>query len=159
MPAQHPISYGILDQSDEVGTMTVYTGPITVATIAAYLTQWGALKNAINALVLGAPKRETLVIDSTDFAPVKPTNTMAQREFGLRVTYRGNTSGKKFSVTIPSYDGSKIAALKDEVILTGGSATPEILAFITAFQTLCKSPDNDAEGVTITSIKIVGRNS
>jgi hypothetical protein len=159
MPAQHPISYGLLDASDEVGTMTVYTGPITVATIAAYLTQWGALKNAINALALGAPKRETLVIDSTDFAPVKPTNNMAQREFGLRVTYRGNTSGKKYSVTIPSFDGSKVNAVKDEVIITGGSATPEVLAFITAFQTLCKSPDNDAEAVTVLGMKIVGRNS
>lgn len=159
MPAQHPISYGILDQSDEVGTMTVYTGPITVGTIGSYLSQWGALKTAINALVLGAPKRETLVIDSTDFAPVRPTNTMAQREFGLRVSYRGNTTGKKYSVTIPSYDGSKITALKDEVIITAPGVTSEVTAFINAFQTLCKSPDDDTEAVTVLGIKIVGRNS
>lgn len=156
---QHPITLTLLDKTAEKGSMTVFTGPITASTLAAYLSQWGALKGAIDALTVGTLNRENLVLDNTILSETLPLSNLAQREIKALVTYTGNTSGKKYQVSIPTFDLTKAVftpGAKDFISLT---QPQEVADFVSAFQTLCKTPDDDTEGVTVQSIRAVGVNS
>jgi len=151
----HLSQFTLLDFSNEKSGVTVYNGAITAVSIAGFLTNFGALRTAIEGITLGTMHQEAWIGDRELISNTLPTNAEAQREKKWLVTYTGNTSGKKFTLEIPTADLT--GRLVSGTDLANLSNT-EIAAFITAFETIARSPDNDEENVTVQTIKFVGRN-
>lgn len=159
---QNPRHMGLLsflDYSNETSHFKFDFGPITALTIAAFLTQYGALRSATDAITIGALVEDTWKGDVTRYNVAKPSDPNAQRERKFLVTYQDTTSFSKYRLEIPTASfevGSPAASVfkpnTDEVDLT----VTEIAAWITAFETLCKSPEGN--GVDVVEIRGVGRN-
>lgn len=154
---RHMGTLSLIDYSEETSHFKFDFGPITALTIAAFLTQFGALRTATQAIVLGALYEDTWKGDVTRYDVAAPSNVDAQRERKFLVTYEDTTTFTKFRLEIPTAkfttaSGSVFKPNSDDVDLTN----TEIAAWITAFETLCKSPDGN--GVNVLSIRGVGRN-
>jgi hypothetical protein len=129
---------------------------ITIGNLGDILSQWGALKTETENITLGVLAQETLVLDQTIISAAVPVSAFAQRELKIEVQYVGNTSGKKFQLEIPTPDLSALTLNNtDEIVLA--DAGP-MAAWVTAFETLAKSPDLDTEGVTVIRALVKGRN-
>jgi len=151
-----------LDETDEVGSFTVYNDAVTAVSIAGYLTQLTDFRAKVNALTLGTNLRNTWVGDADDNARELPGNNYAQRENKLRVIYQGNTSGKEFEISIPTVDLALLTFIpggKDYVQFEGAGVNAAVTQFVTAFEAIASSPEDPAEGVTIVKMQFVGRNS
>ena len=151
--------YGVLtirDYSKETSRFTVNYGAVTAVSLPGLLTDWGNLKTATQGIILGVQANETLNIDNTILSTAVPASPFAQRELKIEVSYTGDVSGKTFQVEIPTPD---LAALTlnntDEVLLADGGV---MAAFVTAFETIARSPDNDTETVTVVKALVKGRN-
>jgi len=151
--------YGVLsirDYSKELSRFTVNFAGITVGNLGDILSQWGALKTATDAIILGVEAKEQLVLDNTILSAAVPASPFAQRELKLEITYVGDTTQKVFQLEIPTPD---LAALTlnntDEVVLADGGV---MAAWVTAFETIAKSPDDDTETVTVVQALVKGRN-
>lgn len=151
----HLSEFTLLDYSNEKSRVTVYNGAITSASIAGFLTQFGALRTAIEGITLGVVQQEAWVGDRTVISNTPPPNEFAQRELKWMVTYTGDTSNKVFQVTVPTADATgNLVPGTDLADLT----TTAMAAFVTAFEAIARTPDSDLETVTIQSIRLVGRN-
>lgn len=164
MPAlggRQEIDYSYRDFTDEIGRFKVFAGEITAASIAGFLTQMGALTAATEALVLGVRAKESwgeVTIVSNDL----PASKAAQRENKLLVQYRGTTTEAPYTLTIPTIDLTKlnfVVGAKDVVLFEGDGASDEVVAWVTAFETIGRTPDSDTETVEVTGMRFVGRNS
>jgi len=155
--AQHKALYQMLDYSNEKSNTTVYVGPITALTIAAFLTQFGALRTAIEGITLGVVSQESWVGDVTVLSNTPPTDAEAQREKKWLVRYVGDTTDKIFTLEIATAElgGDHLLPMSDFADLT----ETDMAAFVTAFEAIAKSPDDDTESVTVQSIQFVGRNT
>lgn len=141
---------------------SVEKSPFRVTTIspnAASFTTWesdiASLKTAIAAITLGVQQQEvrTTLVDVLSNTP--PTNALAQRESKWLVTYKGNTSQKLFRAEIPTAElAGHLLPASDEADLT----ETDMAAFVNAFETVARSPDNGTEACTVLSIRAVGRN-
>lgn len=148
-------SFTFLDFSGEKSTFTVNNDVITAATLPGFLTQFGALRDAADAITLGTLHKEMWVGDNTVLSNIRPTNPFAQRELKWLVRYQGNTSQKVFTAEVPTADPTgRLLPNSDQADLTN----VQMAAFVTAFQDLVSSPDDPAENVTVLSIQLVGRN-
>jgi hypothetical protein len=155
MSTQHYSVFTLLDNSDEKSNVTIYHGAITPTSLAGFLAQFGAVRNAIDAITLGTMHKEMWVGDNTILSQVRPTSEFAQREVKWLVRYRGNTSNKIYTLTIPTANpAGRMVAGTDRANLTN----PQIQTFITEFQAFARTPDNDQENVTVLDIRLVGRN-
>lgn len=132
-------------------------GVIDVASLPAFLTNWGAYKTALIAILEGTLRHEVVKIYDVQLDATIPGN-LARRELKMLVTYTGDTTGDKFSMEIACPD---LAALTMEsgdanyVQLADGGV---MAAFVTAHAALVTSPDDDTEATTIQSVQIKGRN-
>jgi len=133
-----------------------FVGPSPVqAGFDTWESQLAALKNAIADITLGNLHKEVrssfVDVVSNDL----PTSEIAQRESKWLVTYRANTSEKLFRVEIPCADlvGHLLPASKEADLTEADMA-----AFVSAFETFVRSPDNGTEAVTVMRIVNVGRN-
>lgn len=148
-------SFTFLDYSGEKSTFTVHNDAITSVSLPGFLTQFGALRNAADAITLGTLHKEQWVGDNTILSNVRPTSAFAQRELKWLIRYQGNTTQKVFTVELPTADPTgRLQPNSDQANLTEAS----MAAFVTAFQDLVSSPDDPAENVTVLSIHLVGRN-
>ncbi|MFQ3647752.1 MAG: hypothetical protein SNJ80_12550 [Anaerolinea sp.] len=155
MTTQHYSMFTLLDASNEKSNVTIYNGAITATSLPGFLTQFGAVRSAIDAITLGTIHKEAWIGDSTVLSQTLPTNAFAQRELKWLVRYRGNTSNKIFTLTIPTADpAGRLVAGTDRADLTN----PQIQTFITEFQNFARTPDDDTETVTVLDITLVGRN-
>jgi len=145
------------DYSDESSRFEVFTGDITAISIAGFLTDFGALRTAVEAITLGVVKQESWIGDRTLLSSIPPTDPLAQRENKWRVVYVGDNSGKKYSVEIATAElgGGHLQAAADFASL----AETDMAAFVTAFEDIESTPDDDEETVTVVSIQFVGRNT
>lgn len=151
----HTSGWTFADRSKEKSTVRVYNGPITIGTIAGFLTAFGNLQTALGGITNGVIQQSQWVGDLTQEDSSFPTSELAQREHKWLVTYKGNTSEKLFRFEIPTADPvGRLQTASDEANL----AETNMAAFVTAFETLAKSPDDDTEGVTVLSVRYVGRN-
>lgn len=144
----------VRDYSDEVSTTRLNFGAITVLTLPDILTNWGNWRTALGNIILGVIGKEVLTLDSTTLDNSTPANSAAQVELKFLFTYEGDTSKKKYRFEVPTPDTSKVLPGTDVVDLTD----PDIAAFITATETLGRSPDNPAETITVLDARLVGRN-
>jgi len=149
--------FQLLDYSNERSNTTVHVGPITALTIAGFLTDFGALRTAIEAITLGVVSQESWVGDSTVLSNTPPTDAEAQREKKWLVRYTGDTTDKVFTLEIATAElgGGHLLPMSDFADLT----ETDMAAFVTAFEDIARSPDDDAETVTVQSIQFVGRNT
>lgn len=153
---QHVGSVTYQDFSQEETTFGFNVGPITALTIATFLTQFGALVTATDAIVLGTKRETSWTGDITKFDSDPPTDPNAQRERKFAVSFQGTTTFSKYTRTIGTANlglSGLFGANIDQVDL----AQTQIAAWITAFEALCKTPEGEATEVV--SITAVGRNT
>lgn len=155
--AQHYTVTTFRDYGGETASMKVYNGAITAASIAGFLSEYGTLKSATQAICEGVLSDDQWVGDKTQVSQAFPVSATAQRETKLLVTYKGNTTQKLFSLTVPTFKlaGNSVQGNKDIIPL---DVSPEIIAWITAFQQIGRTPDSDTETVTVVGMRSVGRN-
>lgn len=152
--AQHYGNATILDYSEETSTTKVNFGAVTAVSIAGFLADFGDWKNALGNIILGTLSKDRWVGDSTNVSNTPPASPSAQIELKWLVSYEGDTSKKKFRQEIPTADPSKTIAGTDKADLTD----VDIAAYVTAFETLARSPDDDTETVSVLDMTLVGRN-
>lgn len=134
------------------------TYQIDAANLATWLTGWGAFKTALDAIILGVLAKEVVALYDTDLSGAMPTSPFARRETKLLLRYSGNVTGDVFRIEIPTPD---LAALTyssgDEnfINLADGGVMAQ---FVTDFESIARSPDDDSETVTVISAQVVGRN-
>lgn len=151
----HYSTFTLLDHSNEKSSVQVYNGSITALTIGAFLTQFAALRNAIDGITLGTIHKEKWTGDDTLLSNVLPANEFAQRELKWLVKYRNIVNNGIFTLEVPTADptgrllpGSDVADLTET----------NMAAFVTAFETIARTPDNDIDGTDIMEVRLVGRN-
>lgn len=151
----HYGTVGVRDYSDEVSVTRINFGAVTAVSIAGLLTEWGNWKTALGNIILGVLGREQLVMDNTVLSNASPVDSNAQVELKFLFTYEGDTSKKKYRFEVPTPDTSKVIAGTDIVDITD----TDVAAFITATETLGRTPDDDTETITILDARLVGRNN
>lgn len=154
MANQHYYGVTVKDYSNEDSSTRVSFGAVTAVSIAGLLSQIGALRTAIGNIILGTIARDRWVGDSTTISNVPPSEPTAQIELKFQFSYEGDTSHKIYRVEVPTADPSKTVAGTDQVNM----ADTDIAAFVTAFEALARTPDDDTETVTIIDGRLVGRN-
>lgn len=154
MAAKHYGTFTILDYSEEKSPVSFSFGGVTAINIAGFLTQFGALRTALTNIITGVVQKEKWVGDDTVLDNTPPTDQNAQIELKWLLTYEGATTKKKFRQEIPTPDTSKLVVGTDLADMTD----TDIAAYVTAFETIAKSPDDDTEGVNVLDMRLVGRN-
>lgn len=150
------------DVSHESSAVEVFNGAVTAVSIGGYLTNLTALQNALAGLTIGTLRQRSWIGDLTTVSNAWPTDPAAHRENKLLIEYQGNTTQKPFTLTIPTIDFTKLNFIPmggDNVYFSGANASAEIKAFVTAFETIGRSPDDDQENVTVIGARYVGRNT
>ena len=158
---QHYVNLTLTDYSGESSPLKVFNGAVTLSSIAGYLVDLGTFRTATDNLTLGTIEKEQWVGDNTLISNVLPTDPDAQRERKGLVTYIGNTTSKLYTLTIPTIR-TKAADGTTSLLVPGTDlfnlTAPLVAAWVTEFQGLARTPDNDTEEVTVQSIRLVGRN-
>lgn len=159
----HIASLGYRDATKEIGTFEIAVGAITAVSIGGFLTQFGAFQTATDNITLGVRARQSWVGDRTTVSNLTPTDPSAQRESKLFVRYMDDVTQAEFHISIPTVDYSKLVFLpeaKDAVAFAAANgAHADIIAWVTAFEALGRSPDSDQNTVTVTGMRFVGRNT
>lgn len=153
--ANHYGVFGLRDHTGERSSVKIYNGAITAGTIAGFLTQFGALRTAIDGITLGTVETEMWVGDKTLLSSDLPADENAQRETKWLVRYHDTVTQKKYTFEIPT------AKLTGNLQANSGKAnlaSTEMAAFVTAFETIARSPDSDVNAVAVDEIIHVGRN-
>jgi len=151
----HVSVYTLLDFSGEKSTVRMYNGAITAVSIGGFLTAFGGMRTALEAITLGVVNQEQWIGDITLLSNTLPTNVFAQRELKWLVRYHGDTTQKKFQLEIPTADPTdRLIPGTDLADLT----ETNMEAFVTAFEAFARTPDDDEETVTVDEIVLVGRN-
>lgn len=149
MPAP-TYSLSIRDWDLKLGTTQINTGIVTALTLPGLLTQIGALRTAIDNIVIGVVANESQQVFNTILSQAAPTSEFAQRGNKWLVSYHDNTPFfdaplnaipndaylRKFSIMIPTADNSLLDLNETKLDITAGPG----LAFKTAFEAIAKSP-------------------
>jgi len=154
------LTYG--DATQETSTLTVYNEAITALSIAGFLDDLTDLQGATDAITLGTRRKNSWVGDDTTVTNSWPTDPAAQRESKLLVQYQDAVTEKPYILTIPTVDFSKLVFVPlggDAVLFEGADASAEIKAWVTAFEQIGRSPDDDTHHVVVTGMRYVGRNT
>lgn len=162
-------SFTLMDYSREKASVGITTAAITAVSIAGALTQFGALRTAIEGITNGVVAAEALYVNRTKLSNTPPSDPTSQRENKWLVTYEDVTeffddpvnaipnAGFRgvFNIEIPTADLTNVDMVPntDDALLTG----TEMAAFISAFEALARSPYGGA--VNVTRVQFVGRNS
>lgn len=158
--ADHYSVLTIGDYSEEKSTMKVYNGAITAVSIAGFLTDLAALETATQGLILGTHQDTMWVGDKTQNSAAWPSDPDAQRERKALVRYHGDTTNDVFTLTIPAVRTKDSGG--NSLLLPGTDkfnlAETEVAAWVTAFEQIGRSPNDDTETVTVDEITLVGRN-
>lgn len=150
----------ILDFTSEKSQHRVPSYQIDAANLATWLTGWGDYKTALAAINIGTQQKEIVRIYDTILSNTPPTNAFAQRELKLLVRYSGGV-GQNYELTVPCPDLSALVFASgalgnsDFIDLQGNAAT---IAYVSAFEAIARSPEDDSVNVTIDSIQVIGRN-
>ena len=154
MAAKHYAGVSVLDYSEETSGTNFSIGAITAVSLPGFLTQFGDWKNALGNIILGTVSKDRWVGDATDISNTPPASPNAQIELKWLVSYEGATSKKKFRQELPTADPSLCVAGTGQADM----ANADTAAYVTAFEAVAKSPDNDAESVNVLDISLVGSN-
>ena len=155
MASRHYGEFEILDYSESKSSFAFSFGAITALSLPGFLTNFGVLRTALKNIIVGTVSRERWIGDETVLSNVPPSDPNATRELKWLVDYETNGGDyHPWSVTIACPDTSLLGANSD----WADYSDPSIAAFITAFESLVKSPLDPVSTVTVTRMQIVGRN-
>lgn len=161
MPAlggQQPIGFQYLDYSGERKSISLFVNEITAISIGGFLTQFGALRTALNAVTLGTLASEHWG-EKTTVSNTRPTDKDAQIETELLVTMMGETTEQPWSFRIPTVDYTAFnyadPPAGDSVIISGAGATAATTALVTALEDLVKAPWDEGESLVVTGMRVV----
>jgi len=162
-------SFTLMDYDREKTNSGFNTAAITPTSLAGLLTEFGALKAAIDTITLGTISDEAIYVNRTKNSNVPPSDPSAQRERKWLVSYEDNTQffdppdnaipnagyRKLFDMEIGTADftTARLPNNGDEADLTETS----MAAFVTAFEALVHSPYGGT--VNVVKITAVGRNT
>lgn len=154
MASRHYGEFEILDYSAERSSFSFNFGAITALSLPGFLTQFGALRTALDAITIGTLSKEKWVGDETFLSNVAPLVTTAQREIYWRVYYGGTEGSRRLHHTdIACPDASLLIAGTDRADL----AAPDMAAFVTAFEAIAIDPDDEEAGAIVAYIEFRGR--
>lgn len=152
----HLSQFTILDRTGEKSVHEFNNDAITAASLPGFLTDFGAYRTALDALILGTVQQESWIGDRTVLSNVLPTNNFAQRELKLLIRYQSVTSGKIWRLEVPTPDLANLTLENnDYVTLADGGVMAD---WVSAFVTLASPPDDPADAVIVMDARIVGRN-
>lgn len=154
MPNQHYYTPTIRDYSNETSGTKIHFGAVTALNIAGFLAQLGDLRTALGNMILGIIARDAWIGDSTVQSNTTPSDTNAQIELKFQFIYEGVNSKKRYRIEVPTADTTKVLPNSDKLDL----ADTDVAAFVTAFETIGRTPDDDTEGVNVVDARLVGRN-
>lgn len=162
MPAigdRNPLSIQYLDYSGERKSVGgIYSGEITALTIAGFLSAFGDLQTALDAVTLGTRSQQRWGEESV-ISNTRPASKAAQIETEMLVYYMGATTEQPFSFRIPTVDYTAFnyadPPAGDTVIISGAGATTATTDLVDAIEALCKSPNDPTEAVVVTGMKVV----
>lgn len=146
--------FQITDYSNEKSNFNVTSITANAGNLAAQQTAAAALFAAIEDLTIGELTKQHMQLFIYD-TPAIPTNPYAQRELKWLVQYQGDSSGKLFSIEIAAPDVTDNVVVNTDV---ADLASTDWAAFVTAFESYVRSPDNGTETVTVVGARLVGRN-
>jgi len=160
---EHVVSIAYRDKTEEIGKFEVNVGAITAVSIAGFLTDFGTLQTATDGITLGVRAAQSWTGDRTIVSNDIPASNYAQRENKLRVKYMDDTTEETFTVSIPTVDLTVCVFLpggKDAVAFkTENGAHANLIAWVTAFEAIARSPRNDANTVTVVGCRFIGANT
>lgn len=154
------IVYG--DVTEETSAVEIYNGAITAVSIGGFLTQFGTFQTATDAITLGTRRQQAWIGDLTIVSNAWPTDKAAQRESKLLVDYRDTVTEEVFQLTIPTIDFDVLNFVPgggDAVLFAGAGASAAIIAWVTAFEAMARTPRSDANAVEVVAMRYVGRNT
>lgn len=151
--SQHFIDFEMLDFSGEKASFSVYTGAITPVSLPGFLSQLGNLRTALAGITKGTVRRERWTGDETILSSIPPSNSAAQVELAWRVFYSSDQTGKYYEVSIACPDPSFLFTGTD----LADKTAPAMAAFVTAFETIARAPDDDSAEIIVNDIVLVGR--
>jgi hypothetical protein len=160
-------SFTIIDYNREDSTTSFNNAAITAVSLPGYLTQFGALRTAIDGIILGTITDERAYVFNTRLSNTAPTDENAQVERAWDVFYEDTTQFFDPGVNaIPNAGYQKVFHMTIGTADLEGRLLPEsdfadltdtgIAAFVTAFEAIARSPYGGA--VNVLNIKAVGRN-
>lgn len=135
-----------------------WSAPITTLTpadVAATETLVGNLIAAVQGVTIGSNQKKEIVYARTILANGPASSTAAQRENKWLCRYHDATTFKKFQLSLPCADLTKLASGSEFLSLAAGVG----LALKTAFEAVVVSPDDAANATVLDSVQFVGRNS
>lgn len=144
----------ITDYSNEKSSFGMTSITANAGNLAAQQTAYATLFAAVEALTIGEATKQIMSLNIYD-TPAIPTNPYAQREMKWLVQYQGDSSGKLFSIEIAAPDITDNVVVNTDV---ADLASTDWAAFVTAFESYVRSPDNGTETVTVVGARLVGRN-
>ena len=84
-------SFTLMDHNGEKSVTSFYTGNITAVSLPGTLTQFGALRTAIDGITVGTITQEELSVFRTKLSNALPPSANAQRERKGLVVYEDRT--------------------------------------------------------------------
>lgn len=152
----HYGEFALMDYSESVASFRVYFGAITAVSLPGFITQFGALRNALDNITLGTICKERWVGDETILDNVPPSNPMAQRELKWLCYLENLTHGNYFEFTIPCPDLSLTVVYNKVQVVD--STLPEVQAFFTAVENIVADPVYGDVDCHIIEMQVIGRN-
>jgi len=161
MPAlgtQQIVSLQYLDYSGERKSIPIYVGELTAVSLPGFLSDLGDLEAAMDAVTLGTRSKSTWSAQTT-VSNTRPTDKDAQIETELLVTYIDDTTEQSYSFRITTVDYTAFNYASppagDTVIIAGAGASAATTTLIAAIEAIGRSPDNDANTITVTGMRVV----
>lgn len=156
------LSYTMLDYDREKSDAVMNIRPVTALNITTFLSDVGALRTAIDNVVLGTVSNEKATLFNTVISNIPPTDKNAQVERKWLLTYTDTTPeyavgvpnpgyGKIFQHEIATADASLIQDNTEFMDITAGVG----LALKNAFEAVIVSPYQGQPQVL--SVQLVGR--
>lgn len=139
----------------ETSSWNVAITTLTPANVAATETLCGNLLTAAQAITLGSNQNKRIVYAQTILGASPAASTAAQRENKWLCRYHDATNFKKYVVSLPCADLTKLVSGSEFLVLTGGDGA----AFKTAFEAVVVPPDDSSHTVVLDSVQFVGRNT
>jgi len=147
-------TFTINDYSNEKSTFGLTSITANAGNLAAQQTAAAALAGAVDDLTIGELVKQVQTLVILD-APAIPVSPYAQRELKWLVSYQAVDTGKIFQCEIACPDVTdNVLPNTDQADLTSDDWD----AFVTAFVSYVRSPDNGTENVIVLGARLVGRN-
>jgi len=128
---------------------------ITAGNIVATLAAWTTFRSAINAIIIGVERQESVVAYRTTASNTRASSNLAQRENKWLCRYHDATNSLPYKLSIPTADLSLLPDGLEYLDLADGGVGED---FKTAWEALVKSPYDPTHATVLDSVQFVGRN-